>query len=97
MVNVVFQSIFCLEMHLNNFFFIFLNLFLTSVHQNNSKILKKLIWSKQILNFNKKQVQPHLIMSASIIYTFVAKEWGGKISFGLLWDFGWESNYVCHM
>jgi hypothetical protein len=27
-------------------------------------------------------------MSASIIYTFVAKEWGGKISFGLLWDFG---------
>jgi len=46
-VAVVFQNDFYLEMHQNNFF---LKLFLTSAHQNNLKIPKK-INLKQIKNF----------------------------------------------
>jgi hypothetical protein len=40
-VGIVFQRVFCLEMHQNNIFFIFLNLFLTSTHQNNLETPKK--------------------------------------------------------
>jgi hypothetical protein len=42
-IIVAFQSVFHSEMHQNIIFFIFLNLFLILGHQNNSKILKKLI------------------------------------------------------
>jgi len=42
-VEVVFQSAFYLEIRQNHVFFIFLNLFLTSAHQNNPKTPKKLI------------------------------------------------------
>jgi hypothetical protein len=40
-VAIIFQSVICLEMHQNNNFFIFLKLFLTSVHQNVQKKHKK--------------------------------------------------------
>jgi hypothetical protein len=40
-VGIIFQRVFCLEMHQNNIFFIFLNLFLTSTHQNNLETPKK--------------------------------------------------------
>jgi hypothetical protein len=38
MVVVVFQSVFYLEIHQNNIFFIFKKLILISAHQNNLKI-----------------------------------------------------------
>ena len=41
-VAVIFQNIFYSEMYQNNIFFIFLKLFLTSVHQNDLKILKNI-------------------------------------------------------
>jgi hypothetical protein len=37
-VMVAVESVFCLEMHQNEVFFIFLKLFLTSAYQNNLKI-----------------------------------------------------------
>jgi hypothetical protein len=40
MVVVAFQITFRAEMHVNDFFFIFLKLFLTSVHQNDPKHTK---------------------------------------------------------
>jgi hypothetical protein len=36
-VAVAFQITFCAEMHANDFFFIFLKLFLTLAHQNDPK------------------------------------------------------------
>jgi hypothetical protein len=39
MVAVAVQSIFCLEIHQNNIFFIFKKLFLRSAHQNDIKII----------------------------------------------------------
>jgi hypothetical protein len=38
MVTIVFQSVFYSEIYQNNFYFILKKLFLTSAHQNNSKI-----------------------------------------------------------
>jgi len=40
-VVVVFQNVFCLEMHENIIFFILKKLFLISAHQNNPKNQKK--------------------------------------------------------
>jgi hypothetical protein len=45
-VAVAVQSVFYLEMHQNDFFFIFKTLFLKSAHQNNLKILKKKLTKK---------------------------------------------------
>jgi len=39
MVAVAVQSIFCLEIHQNNIFFIFKKSFLRSAHQNDIKII----------------------------------------------------------
>jgi hypothetical protein len=42
MVAVAFQSAFYLEMHQNNFFFIFKKLFLISTYQNDLKTQKNI-------------------------------------------------------
>jgi len=53
-VVVDFQSVFHLEMHQNNIFFIFLNSFLTSTHQNNPKTTKKIhLKQKKFIFFSK--------------------------------------------
>jgi hypothetical protein len=41
-VAVTFQSVFYLEMHQNNIFFIFKKLFLISAHQNDMKTQKNI-------------------------------------------------------
>jgi hypothetical protein len=45
MIKIIYQSVFCLKIHQNNIFFIFLNLF-SLIRQNNLKVLK--------INLNKK-------------------------------------------
>jgi hypothetical protein len=54
-VAVAVQSVFYLEMHQNDFFFIFKTLFLKSAHQNNLKILKKI--NKKNLKFKRIRFQ----------------------------------------
>jgi len=56
---VVFQSVFCAEMHQNNVFLFFKKLFFRSVYQNDPKHIKKLIFSKKFLIFLETLVQPH--------------------------------------
>jgi hypothetical protein len=51
-VAIVFQSVFCSEMHQNNVFFILKNLFLTSAHQNDPKKLKKISLKKTKFKFS---------------------------------------------
>ena len=57
MVATAFQSVFHLEMHQNDIFFIFLKLFLISAYQNDLKTLKNINLkqrkNKKILNFFK--------------------------------------------
>jgi len=43
MTMIAFQNAFHLEVYQNNIFFIFKKIFLKSVHQNNIKILKKIL------------------------------------------------------
>jgi len=50
-VVTVFQSVFHVEMHQNDIFFIFLKLFLRSTYQNNLKHIKKLIFNKKKFEF----------------------------------------------
>jgi len=57
-VVVIFQSIFYLEMHQNDFFLIFKKLFLISAHQNNSKILKNINFKQTNSNFFGTRVRP---------------------------------------
>jgi len=58
-VVVAFQSAFRVEMYQNDAFFIFLKLFLRSLHQNNLKYTKKLIFNKKHnLNFCKTRFAP---------------------------------------
>jgi len=56
-VATAFQSVFHLEMHQNDIFFIFLKLFLISAYQNDLKTLKNINLkqkkNKKILNFFK--------------------------------------------
>ena len=47
-VEVAFQSVFYLEMHQNNIFFIFLKLFLILVYQNDFKTQKIYQFEKKI-------------------------------------------------
>ena len=51
-----FKNNFYLEMHQNNFFFIFLNLFLTSTNQNNPKTLKINLKEKKNQIFMKSKL-----------------------------------------
>jgi hypothetical protein len=54
-VAVLFKIVFRVEMHQNDvFFFLFLKLFLRSVHQNDPKHIKKLNFNKKKLNFLKR-------------------------------------------
>jgi len=48
-----FSRFFRLEMHQNNIFFIFKNLFLISTHQNNPKTQKKKSFEEEINFFEK--------------------------------------------
>jgi len=57
-VVVIFQSIFYLEMHQNNFFLIFKKLFLISAHQNDSKILKNINFKQKNSKFFGTRVGP---------------------------------------
>jgi hypothetical protein len=51
-ITVVVQSVFRLEMHQNEIFFIFKKLFFISAHQNDLKIKKNIYFKqKQIQNF----------------------------------------------
>jgi hypothetical protein len=50
-IAVVFQSVFHANMYQNDFFFIFLKLFLRSTYQNNPKHTQKLIFSKTKIIF----------------------------------------------
>jgi hypothetical protein len=66
MVVVAVQSVFCLETHQNEVFFLFyFKLFLTSTHQNNLKTYKKIILNKKNSKFLEIQFtlysQTHLI------------------------------------
>jgi hypothetical protein len=47
-VAIVFQSVFHLKMHQNNFFF--KKLFLTLAHQNDMKISKKILIRRKVKN-----------------------------------------------
>jgi hypothetical protein len=51
---VAFQITFCIEIHANNIFFIFLKLFFILAHQNDSKHINHIKFKKN-LNFLKRQ------------------------------------------
>jgi hypothetical protein len=56
-ITLAFLSIFLFRKILKQYFFIFKNLFLTLVHQNDSKTLKKFNLKQKKSNFNKKKLK----------------------------------------
>jgi len=67
-ITLAFLSIFLFRKILKQYFFIFKNLFLTLVHQNDSKTLKKFNLKQKKSNFNKKKVETHSQTPISFVF-----------------------------